>query len=116
VTLKSAVCVQLLEYMFSFLARKTDFYMGGGKGAAEKVLFSSVKVITNLLLCDTQLFDLVVLSMAVSLKVFWFQIFGLRIGCFSSNNVNVHNRSVSSDCILLKGYSISGCKLVGCMN
>jgi len=31
----------LLEYIFSFLARKTDFYVGGGKDAAEKVLLNS---------------------------------------------------------------------------
>lgn len=29
---------ELLEYIFSFLARKTDFYVGGGKDAAEKLL------------------------------------------------------------------------------
>ena len=28
---------QLLDYIFGFLSRKTDFYFGGGKGAAEKV-------------------------------------------------------------------------------
>ncbi|ESO02600.1 hypothetical protein HELRODRAFT_106760 [Helobdella robusta] len=29
---------ELLEVMFSFLSRKTDFYIGGGKGAAQKLL------------------------------------------------------------------------------
>jgi hypothetical protein len=32
------VSVQMLGYIFSFLARKTDFYVGGGKGRAEKVI------------------------------------------------------------------------------
>jgi len=27
----------MLGYIFNFLARKTDFYVGGTKGAAEKV-------------------------------------------------------------------------------
>lgn len=30
-------CFQLLEVLFSFLARKTDFYTGGGEGQSEKV-------------------------------------------------------------------------------
>lgn len=29
---------QLLDTIFSFLARKTDFYTGGGEGAAEEVI------------------------------------------------------------------------------
>jgi len=56
---------QLLEHIFSFLARKTDFYVGGGgKGAAEKVLlgFLCVKIVGSLLLFNVWLFHLVVLS------------------------------------------------------
>jgi hypothetical protein len=34
---------ELLEVLFNFLARKTDFYFGGGKGAAEKLLLEKFK-------------------------------------------------------------------------
>ena len=30
---------QLLDHLFSFLSRKTDFYTGGGSGAAQKVRY-----------------------------------------------------------------------------
>lgn len=35
---------ELLEYIFSFLARKTDFYIGGGKDAAEKLLLEKFRL------------------------------------------------------------------------
>ena len=35
---------QLLEVFFNFLGRKTDFYYGGGKGAAKKVVLFSTCV------------------------------------------------------------------------
>ena len=40
---------QVLEYIFSFLARKTDFYVGGGTGAAEKVFtqFCVLKLVND---------------------------------------------------------------------
>jgi len=34
---------QLLDVIFSFLARKTDFYVGGGPGTAEKLLMDKFK-------------------------------------------------------------------------
>lgn len=34
---------ELLEYLFSFLARKTDFYIGGAKGEAEKMLLEKFR-------------------------------------------------------------------------
>jgi hypothetical protein len=34
---------ELLDYIFSFLARKTDYYVGGGKGAAEKLLLEKFR-------------------------------------------------------------------------
>lgn len=34
---------QLIDVLFNFLARKTDFYVGGGPGAAEKLLLEKFK-------------------------------------------------------------------------
>jgi len=38
----------LLETIFSFLARKTDFFTGGGDGAAEKLISTILKKYNNL--------------------------------------------------------------------
>lgn len=35
---------EMLGFIFSFLSRKTDFYVGGGKGAAEKLLLEKFRL------------------------------------------------------------------------